>query len=141
MWLMNKQRNAWRGHLRVATQSAVILAMLSACEKGYILQTTVASPSGEWIAMAKINYVDGPGASAAESVVCLARPNRPDDCTDVITYDGDERSPHITWKSDGELSIRLPDPDPSKISLQTIKYGSVRITLEGLPGCASQPVR
>ena len=39
-------------------------------------------------------------------------------------------APEIKWLSDDELVVRIPDP--SKVALQTVKFGNVRIVLEAL---------
>ena len=127
---------------RLALLVAVLSVAVYGCgsSRETIWSAKVVSPNGVWIANARTDAWSGPGVGTAASSVCLARTAEPRDCTDVISYmeSATNLRPQITWGSDNELVVRIPDP--SKVDLQTVKFADIRITLKALPTSASAAV-
>jgi hypothetical protein len=119
----------------------VVLALMSVtllgCGPKTVWSTQVVSPDGRWIAGARTEVWSGPGVGTVESTIYLARSDKPRDFTDVISYPENPANPHpqITWESDDELVVRVPNP--TTVDLQMIKLANIRIRLEALPNGAS----
>jgi hypothetical protein len=116
---------------------AFIFVASAGCGPKTVWSTKVVSPNGQWTAGARTEVWSGPGVGTVESTIYLARSDKPRDSTDVIGYPENPTNPHpqITWGSDDELVVRVPNP--ATVDLQMIKFASIRIRLEALPNGGS----
>jgi hypothetical protein len=110
---------------------------LLGCGPKTVWSTTAVSPDGNWVASGRTQMWSGPGAAYVASSVHLARANKPNDRTEIISYPEGARDArlHIEWTSAKELTVRVPNP--AALDFQAVKFADIRITVDALTGAVS----
>jgi hypothetical protein len=134
---MKDERRTRRANYFILFAASSVL--LAGCDPGpkTVWSTKVVSPDGLWIAIARTDVWSGPVVGTAASAICVARSDRPHGCTDVVVYPEGPTNPHpqISWQSDKELLVRVPNP--SNLYQQTIMFARLHIKLESLDSAGS----
>jgi hypothetical protein len=123
-----------------ALRCIVLIALgvsLLGCGPKTVWSTTAVSPDGNWVASGRRQMWSGPGTGNVESSVHLARANKPNDRTEIISYPEGARDarPHIEWTSAKELTVRVPNP--AALDFQAVKFADIRITVAAIASTVS----
>jgi hypothetical protein len=120
--------------------SIVLIALgvsLLGCGPKTVWSTTAVSPDGKWVASGRTQMWSGPGIGTVESSVQLARSDKPNDRTEIISYPegASVARPQIEWTSAQELIVRVPNP--AALDFQAVKFAHIRITVDTIVSAVS----